>query len=391
MNLVFEKFESFLGVVKEITLTELDKAKELLNTEGKDIINISDIFIGDSNSFFDILPDGTLVKVNLYIATKSIDTSSFSTISAQDLYKYHIYKCSTISQMFDSGRKHRYKINNRIDGTFHYKLFDKSNRKLKEERKNQKLHICKNCLGQFLNNYPSNSDVENFNLEEFHKNNNSFFGFDTSKLEKGEDAIENVYSQIWHEISTKIKKKRNYTCKNCGWKPKNEYQNKFIHTHHLNGDKTNNKQDNLQVLCIECHSNIDRYHIQIKSQNNYKEFIKIKNNPQQEKNMFRENESIKKAIFAPNFFNNSKNDKLKSIIINAPIINGKKSSYTKLISLLDNNPKLVFDIWTYLKEHKHSFIDYNNQTLALLLINMAEENGYYSLKSSYHNSTDVVY
>ena len=118
MDLAFEKFESFLNAVREITLTELDKAKELLNNEGKDITNISDIFVGNSNVFFDILPDGTLVKVNLYIATKSIEESSLAHISAKDLYKYHIYKCSTISQMFRSGRKHRYKINNRTNVHF---------------------------------------------------------------------------------------------------------------------------------------------------------------------------------------------------------------------------------------------------------------------------------
>jgi hypothetical protein len=229
MKLVFEKFESFLDVVKEITLTELDKAKELLKSEGKDITNISDIFVGDSNEFFDILPDGTLVKVNLYIATQSIDESSLYNISAKNLYKYHIYKCSTISQMFDSGRKHRYKINNRENGTFHYKLFNKNNKKL-DERENQKLNICKNCLKQFLNRYPSDYEVENFNLKLFHHKNNSFFSFDTSKLEKGEDARNNEYSRQWREVSTQFKTKKNYTCEKCDWKANNSYQKK-IYSH----------------------------------------------------------------------------------------------------------------------------------------------------------------
>jgi len=381
MDLAFEKFESFLNAVREITLTELDKAKELLNTEGKDITNISDIFVGNSNLFFDILPDGTLVKVNLYIATKSIEESSLAHISAKDLYKYHIYKCSTISQMFRSGRKHRYKINNRTNGTFHYKLFNKYNIKL-EERGNQKLNICKNCLSQFLHTYPSDYDVENFNLKKFHDKNGSFFNFDTSKLEKGEESTHNEYSEQWREISTQFKTKKNYTCEKCRWKATNHYQKKFIHTHHQNGDKTNNGKDNLKVLCIECHSNVDEYHIQIKTQSNYKDFIQLKNNPisipqsitpKSKKNIQR------RPIFAPNFFKNPANNKLKSLIINAPIINGKKTSYKELMILFDNNPKLVSKIWNYLKENNHSFIDNNNHTLALLLINMAEQQGYYSL------------
>jgi len=275
MTLIFEKFESFLDVVKKITLTELDKAKELLWNEGKDITNISDIFIGNSSEFFDILPDGTLIKVNLYIATQNIDRNSLDSILPKDLYKYHIYKCSTISKMFHSGRKHRYTINNRVDGTFHYKLYDFHKNQL-EERKHQKLNICKICLGQFLHHYPSDYNVKNFNLINFHEQNHIFFDFDTSELEKSADARPNVYSERWREISTQFKIRKDYTCEKCGWRPNNSYQKRFIHTHHQNGDKTNNIKENLKVLCIECHSGVDEYHTQIKFQPNYKDFIKQK-------------------------------------------------------------------------------------------------------------------
>jgi len=276
MNLVFERFESFLEEVQKITSNKLNEAKKILEVEGKDIDTISDIFISDNSELFDILPDGTLVKVNLYIATKNIDRYSLNTLSSKDLYKYHIYRCSTISKMFQSGRKHRYKINNRDDGTFFF-LFNDYNRRILKEEKYQKLDICKNCLHKFLNRYASDYDVENFNLENFHKQNYSFFDFDTSKLEKGEDAIPNEYTKKWREISTQFKTKKDYTCEACGWRPNNLYQKRFIHTHHQNGDKTNNMKENLKVLCIKCHANIDSYHTQIKSQSNYKEFIQVDN------------------------------------------------------------------------------------------------------------------
>ena len=150
MNLVFENFSSFLNIVEDVISTKLIEAKLTLENEGRDIENISELFIASDGAIVDILPDGTLVKVNLYIAIQTIDSSIINTLTLKNLYKYHIYKCSTISQMFDSGRKHRYKINNRENGTFHYKLFNKNNKKL-DERENQKLNICKNCLKQFLN------------------------------------------------------------------------------------------------------------------------------------------------------------------------------------------------------------------------------------------------
>ena len=273
MDLVFEKFESFLTVVEEIIGTKVTQAKRLLETEGKDIEDISEIFLSSNGELFDLLPDGSLVKLNLYIATKKIDRYSLNTITLKELYKYHIYRCSTISQMFASGRKHRYKVNTRDDGTFFFKFYDSRGNFL-EENENQELNICKNCLSKFIHRYASDYDVENFNLKDFHRQNSSFFDFDTSSLEKGEDATPNEYSRKWNEISTQIKIRKNYTCEECGWKPKDRYQQRFIHTHHQNGDKTNNRKENLRVLCIECHSNVDIYHTQIKASSNYKEFIK---------------------------------------------------------------------------------------------------------------------
>lgn len=274
MDLIFSNFKSFLNAVESITLEKLAKAKRLLEVEGKNIENISDIFINNNNELFEILPDGSLVRVNLYIAIKDVpNIYTLKYIQSKDLYRYHIYRCTAITNMFNSGRKHRYKINSRDDGTFYYTFIDKSGKILKTVE-NQKLNICKYCLKKFLSlNYVSDSDVSNFNLKYFHKQNRSFFDFDTSSMEKGEYAKANIYSRKWTEISNQIKSKRDYTCEECGWRPQNSYEKRFIHTHHQNGDKTNNNDDNLKVLCIKCHSNIDIYHKRIKSTSNYKEFL----------------------------------------------------------------------------------------------------------------------
>ena len=277
MDLKFSEFKTFLNAVESITSEKLAEAKRLLETEGKNIDDISDIFVNDNGELFEILPDGSLVRVNLYIATKVVDNYTLKYIQSRDLYKYHIYKCTTISNMFNSGRKHRYKINSRDDGTFYYTFTDYNGYVLKTVE-NQKLNICKNCLKKFLyKNYVSDSDVANFNLKDFHKQNKNFFDFDTSSMEKGEYAKANVYSRKWTEISNQIKSKRDYSCEECGWRPKNSYEKRFIHTHHQNGDKTNNRDDNLKVLCIKCHSNVDIYHKRIKSSSNYKEFLSLIN------------------------------------------------------------------------------------------------------------------
>jgi predicted RNA-binding Zn-ribbon protein involved in translation (DUF1610 family) len=54
--------------------------------------------------------------------------------------------------------------------------------------------------------------------------------------------------------------KAEYKCEICGW---NE-ENPFTHTipleiHHIDGDYANNKEENLQVLCPNCHSLTEAY------------------------------------------------------------------------------------------------------------------------------------
>ena len=274
MDLQFSSFKTFLDAVQSITSKKLQEAKKLLKTTGKYIDTINDIFVNSNNELFELLPDGTLVRVNLYIATKAIENrEQLKYLDSKNLYKYHIYQCTTISQMFNSGRKHRYKINNRDDGTFFY-TFTNFRGEILETRENQKLNICKNCLKKFLQiNFASDYDVANFKLKKFYQQESSFFDFDTSTMEKGEYARANVYTRNWTKISNQIKTKHDYTCQECGFKPHNSYQKKFIHTHHQNGDKQNNSEDNLKVLCIKCHAEVDIYHAQIKSSLEYREFL----------------------------------------------------------------------------------------------------------------------
>jgi hypothetical protein len=271
----FSDFKSFLDIVQSIISIELEEAKQILKTTGKNIKSINDIFINNNDELFELLPDGTLVKINLYIATKVVDYYSLNNMKSKDLYKYHIYRCATISNMFNSGRKHRYKINNRDDGTFFYTFTDFRGKVLKIEE-NQKLNICKNCLKKFLGyKYISDLYVRNFKLNKFHQQNNSFFDFDISDMEKGANAKANVYVKYWDKISRKIKIQKNYSCENCRFKARKEYEKRFIHTHHTKGDKQNNYEDNLKVLCIKCHSEIDIYHTKIKATSNYQEFLEL--------------------------------------------------------------------------------------------------------------------
>lgn len=54
--------------------------------------------------------------------------------------------------------------------------------------------------------------------------------------------------------------KYNCSCQECGWGIVNKYTNKIpLQIHHIDGDCTNNKEENLQLLCPNCHSLTENY------------------------------------------------------------------------------------------------------------------------------------
>jgi hypothetical protein len=56
-------------------------------------------------------------------------------------------------------------------------------------------------------------------------------------------------------IRNYLLEKVNYKCEKCGWGEVNPYTNKVpLQIHHIDGNSENNCEDNLQVLCPNCHS-----------------------------------------------------------------------------------------------------------------------------------------
>lgn len=54
--------------------------------------------------------------------------------------------------------------------------------------------------------------------------------------------------------------KNDYSCEVCGFKGVNPFTNNTIlQIHHIDGDGSNNSEDNLQVLCPNCHAMTENY------------------------------------------------------------------------------------------------------------------------------------
>ena len=68
------------------------------------------------------------------------------------------------------------------------------------------------------------------------------------------------YTEDWPAISEAYREIKNYTCERCGVQMNNSFDQHYIHVHHKDGNKTNNRTSNLECLCIRCHAKVDEVH-----------------------------------------------------------------------------------------------------------------------------------
>lgn len=101
------------------------------------------------------------------------------------------------------------------------------------------------------------------------KGQTKFCSQDHANQYKKEEKIQNWLNGLddgWSGTNTKkfirnyLMEKNNYKCEQCGWGQRNPYSGLIpLQLHHKDGNYKNNKIDNLQILCPNCHSLTDNY------------------------------------------------------------------------------------------------------------------------------------
>jgi hypothetical protein len=269
MKLSFGRFSAFWKAVRVVTKEELKAILKLLKSYGKRVESFDDLVVNMDGIFFDHLPDGTFIKVNLYESEIEVDDSFDSqNISPKILKPYHIYQCSRVVKKLRDNPSQIFTINNRDNGLFHVSF--RQNNKEVFHNKNQELPICKECLAHFNSLHRTTYSVANFRLKKHYQNRDTIFNFNTTNLERGEQLNFNTNTILWDKISKKIKLKKEYTCEYCDFTPQNEYDKKFIHAHHRRWNRVD-YADNLKILCIKCHTK-ERHHLDMQDSADYREF-----------------------------------------------------------------------------------------------------------------------
>lgn len=176
--------------------------------------------------------------------------------------KLHFSVCETLNEMKAQGRFERYRVTN-TTGNKHaidVKGDAVSQRSVVEEH--VPLLPCKNCLRRMdYRSYRNASReeqegiVHGFNAQE--ALDLMWQRFDLFQKDKGVAGLQSAhsptgYTDNWKETSRAFKKRMGWQCGSCGVRlPETPH---LLDTHHKNGDKRDNSDDNLECLCKECHS-----------------------------------------------------------------------------------------------------------------------------------------
>ena len=159
-----------------------------------------------------------------------------------DFSRFHLARCQVIDNFISKGMFNTYYIwsNNRLND-----IKDRNTGKIYSD---QKLKLCNNCKKIIT----GIDDTEDF--------------FETLDTEENENTGSEIdifgYDKNWQKISKTYRKNRDYTCESCRIKPASNFDKRFWHTHHKDGNKINNKQSNLECLCVLCHSYKNLTHIE---------------------------------------------------------------------------------------------------------------------------------
>ena len=166
--------------------------------------------------------------------------------------RIHLCQCDTINEFIAGGRfRQLYRYANTEEVPV--RNMDDNN---KEEIVGE-LPLCKSCR-KLINNSelkPGATSIDFVNILKA--------AGDASTSHPAQQAQEvDIFGYVknWEIISKAYRIKQNFTCEKCGYHATTPMDRRFLQVHHIDGDKLNNQESNLQCLCISCHANVDNAH-----------------------------------------------------------------------------------------------------------------------------------
>ena len=172
---------------------------------------------------------------------------------------YHFSdNCPTLEQMMRDGKYNRYVATHSPDGEFRVKPKDLETGKWEDEEILSSIPPCRNCLKDIdYDGYANATRVQktdiflNFSLDRFFEECRSIFR--CLPLYTPETFPGPNYTKDFAKISIDLRTRKGWQCECCGGNFSD--MRGLLHTHHIDGNRGNNRPTNLLALCVECHSN----------------------------------------------------------------------------------------------------------------------------------------
>lgn len=226
-----------------------------------------------------ILNDGTFTYKGKRVAVYIRDVASYQ--NQYSLPKFHLAMCETLLTMRDEGRyEKRYVVATRDDGQFRIQRIE-GNRVV--SKTDEVLDVCQNCLhGLHYKNFNKNRPrhekenfIRNFSIRHFFEENERSPLWAQPHYDSNH-APSNVYSVDFYEIAMRIKEQHRFRCEEptCRRDLSSPLHRKFLHAHHKNADKTDNRPSNISLLCIHCHAKAFQ-HSHVRQMPDYREFCEL--------------------------------------------------------------------------------------------------------------------
>lgn len=203
----------------------------------------------------------------------------FQDLNPEGLRRFHVADCSTLQQKRRENKyDERYVATNRTHGKFIVNALERSGHKPFKKEIECQLHVCRNCLSRLnyqeycnVNRAQKNEIRNTFDLKEFF---DKYISQITIRPKySAETAPVNEYTEDWNQVSRRCREEAGWICEKCHAYLGKSHDRKFLHVHHIDGQKYNNVRANLEVLCIQCHAKTDML---VKSSRDYREYLRLK-------------------------------------------------------------------------------------------------------------------
>jgi hypothetical protein len=222
-----------------------------------------------------VLNDGTHVYKGRRVIVYIRDVAEYG--GRVSMPKYHLALCARLSVMMDEGRyQTRYVVATREDGKFSIQRI-RGDTVIKTD---EELDVCQQCLDELRYNSFSlrmektlrANAVRDFSIRSFFEEFGKSCIWATPRFDSVH-APTNAYTAQFFRIAKSLKDSRGYRCEQveCEIDLSAHGNQRFLHAHHMNADKSDNHPSNIKLLCIRCHAN-EFQHSHMRENPDYKTF-----------------------------------------------------------------------------------------------------------------------